>query len=85
MTDCDLPELTELTEQLSRVHGHLLTGRSLWQILGFKNSAAFRQAKSRGVLGVRVFTIPNRRGSFATTREVAAWLFQISSPVERHR
>ncbi len=82
MTDCDSAELMILTEQLSRAHGQLLTGQSLWLNLGFKNSAAFRRAKARGVLGVKIFTIPNRRGSFATTRDVAAWLLQISDPDE---
>jgi hypothetical protein len=82
VTKREKSELKELTEQLLCEHGHLLTGQSLWRALGFKSSTAFRQAKSRDVIGVKLFNIPNRRGSFVTTRGVAEWLYQMSNQGE---
>lgn len=61
-------------DQLVEGHGPLLSGEDLWRSLGFRNSAAFRQAKLRGQLNVRVFSLPNRRGTFAFTHDVADWL-----------
>lgn len=60
----------ELVEQ----SGPLLSGKALWQALGFSGSPAFRQAKARGQLDVRVFKLPGRRGTFAFTSDVAEWL-----------
>jgi len=60
-------------------YGPLLSGKDLWSALGFKNSSAFRKAKSEGRLGVKVFSIPNRRGSYAYTKDVSAWLSNLNS------
>lgn len=65
---------TELRESLERRYGPLLTGASLRQALGYPSAAAYRQARRRQQLPVTVFCLPNRRGSFALTLEVAAWL-----------
>ena len=64
----------QLVIDLEARHGPLLSGTALQKMLGFPSAAAFRQAASRGQLPVAVFTIPNRRGRFALTREVAGWL-----------
>lgn len=48
-------------------------GTELERLLGFTNNAAFRQALRRGRLPVRVFPLPDRRGKFAFTAEIAAW------------
>lgn len=45
--------------------------------LGYSNSKALRQARLQKRLGVRVFSVPNRKGAFALTRDVAAWLSKI--------
>ena len=60
--------------QLIEKHGPLMTGPALWQALGFSSSAAFRKARSRGHIGLAVFSIPQRRGAYAMTRDVAHWL-----------
>jgi hypothetical protein len=82
VTNSDQEPPKQLIADLQREFGHLMTGDLLWKTLGFKSSAAFRQAKSRGVIGVRLFKIPNRRGTFATTAEVAKWLQKISAAEE---
>lgn len=52
----------------------LVAGPELWLALGFNNAAAFRKARSRRVLEVRVFKLPGRRGVFALRRDLDAWL-----------
>lgn len=64
----------QLMVDLEAQHGPLLNGRVLYRALGLPSADAFRQAACRGQLQVRVFTLPNRRGRFALTRDVAHWL-----------
>lgn len=71
----------QLLLDLEAQHGPLLSGPPLYRALGLPSAAAFRQAASRGQLPVPVFTIPNRRGRFALTRDVAAWLANLRPPV----
>ena len=66
----------ELHNQLLERYGPLIGGKDLRQALGFPSAAAFRQAALRGTLPVAVFTLPNRKGRFALTGEVSAWLRQ---------
>ena len=63
-----------LYEDLIARHGPLLSGRDLVRALGFRNAAALRQARLRGHIAVPVFSLPNRKGAFAMTRDVADWL-----------
>jgi len=63
-----------LQAQLLERYGPMLSGRDLSQALGFPSPTAFKQAALRGTLPVPVFQLPNRRGRFALTHEVAAWL-----------
>lgn len=69
-TEAEKQLLAELLER----YGPVLGGQNLRQVLGFASAAAFRKAASRGTLPVPVFNVPNRRGRFALTQEVAAWL-----------
>lgn len=71
----------ELAQQLLKEHGPLMSGEVLWRTLGFRNAAAFRQAKAQGRLGIPVFSLPNRRGTFAFTRDVADWLRNLAKEV----
>ena len=71
----------KLADDLIRTSGPLLTRDALWRTLGFVNSAAFRQAKARGQLGVKVFSVPERRGTFAFTSDVADWLRKLDREV----
>jgi hypothetical protein len=78
MTDEEQPDhstfAAELQIELERAHGPLLGGHTLVAALGHANAASLRQARKRGYLAVPVFTLPKRRGFFALTRDVAAWL-----------
>ena len=67
----------ELRESLLRMHGPLLGGEALIAALGHKNAASLRQARRRGQVAITLFTVPNRRGWFALTQDVADWLANI--------
>ncbi|WP_298195862.1 hypothetical protein [Novosphingobium sp.] len=77
MDEPDFSEDNPLGQQLEAVYGPLMTGPELWRTLGFRSSVAFRKARSRGQVGIRVFNVPGRRGSYAFTSDVAAWLAEL--------
>lgn len=64
----------QFADGLIAEHGPLMSGEALWQTLGFRSAASFRQAKSRNLLTIHVFSVSNRRGTFAFTHDVADWL-----------
>lgn len=66
--------LDELTAQLIDRHGAVLSSRALAKELGYPSTSAFQQALVRNTVPVKVFKLPNRRGHFALTIEVARWL-----------
>ena len=68
---------SDSAQQLIKNHGPLLGGEDLWRSLGFRNANAFRQAKLRGRLGVKVFQVEFRRGTYAFMRDVAEWLTKL--------
>lgn len=75
------PELQKLQSllrvEIEAAHGPLLTGSALVCALGFRSSAALRQARRRGQIPVLLFSVPHRRGLFALTRDVADWLAMV--------
>ena len=71
---------TRLERQLFEKHGPLLGGSALHVVLGFKSAGALRQATLRDQIGVKLFSIANRRGKFALTLHVAQWLAECAMP-----
>ena len=69
----------EMQRQMLMQYGPLLGGSALYQALGFPSAAGMRQAALRNQVGVRLFSIENRRGKFALTRDVAHWLAQCAA------
>ncbi len=69
-------EQVEFAEQMLKQYGPLMGGSELWSALGFKTHAAFGRARRNGLLGLRVFELPGRRGQFALTTDVVQWLWQ---------
>lgn len=63
-----------LEADLLREYGPLLTGNSLRKALGYPSLEALRQAVARDKVPVPVFSLPNRRGKFALSKDVATWL-----------
>ena len=66
--------VSQLYRELFNQYGPLVGGRDLCQLLGFSTVTAFRQAWRREQLPVPVFAIPHRRGGYALTLDIAAWL-----------
>lgn len=58
-------------------YGPLVGGPELERLLGYTSNSAFRQAVHRGCLPVNVFTLPDRRGKFAFTSDIAEWLLTL--------
>lgn len=65
-----------LAEDLLRSHGHVVGGEALYRLLGYVSADAFQQALRRDAVGVPVFALPGRRGKFAMTRDVSAFLLR---------
>ncbi|MGB0908007.1 MAG: hypothetical protein ACPGVT_10980 [Maricaulaceae bacterium] len=72
----------ELAGDLISKHGPLISGEELWKTIGFTSAAAFRQAKAQDRLDIPVFSLPNRRGTFAFTRHVADWLRSLAEEAQ---
>ena len=66
----------ELETSLHERHGPVMGGAVLYQALGLPSASALRQAVTRRQVHVRLFEMPNRRGRFALTKDVARWLAQ---------
>jgi len=69
----------EMKDELLKLYGPLIGGMDLRNLLGYKAASTFNRAKRMNLIGVKIFEIPNRRGSFALTKDVADWLQSISS------
>lgn len=61
-------------DELLNQYGPLIGGHNLIRALGYTTGTAFRQAIQRKQLPIKVFELPNRRGRFAFTADLAAWL-----------
>jgi hypothetical protein len=70
-----------LLESLLKAHGPLLSGSGLALALGHRSVAALRIARRRGQINVQLFRLPNRRGVFAFTKDVADWLACSATPI----
>lgn len=64
----------ELHEELMAKYGAMLFGKELHRTLGYATPEAFRQAVSKNTVPVPIFSIKNRRGKFALSKDVAKWL-----------
>ena len=65
---------SELEVDLKDRYGLMVGSTALWRELGYASYEAFRKAKQRGRIEVPLFDVPNRRGSFALSKEVASWI-----------
>lgn len=73
--ELELGSLTKALEaELAAQYGPMVSGNSLWKILGYPSMGAFRQAVFRNAVGIPLFTLPKRRGKFALVKDIAEWL-----------
>lgn len=71
------PVLASLLEQ----HGELMAGPDLIALFKFRSERSFRRSAIAGRFPVPVVQILGRRGWFARTRDVAAWLDSLGDPL----
>ena len=76
MTDRNLDDDSSTARWLMRMHGPLLPASVAAKLLGFSGTDALRQARIRHRLPIPMFPIKGRRGWFASTAVVAAWIEQ---------
>jgi len=62
-----------------RTYGGLLSTAQTAKILGYKSTGALARARSRGTLPFKMFLLPKRRGWFADTIDVAAFVNSIKT------
>jgi hypothetical protein len=72
-----------LESDLTDKYGPILGGDDLRKCLGYPSMMALRQAISRGMVPITVFTPKNRRGKFALTKDVARWLVEERDRAEK--
>lgn len=63
-----------LSRRLIAEHGELIGGGALARCLGYRTQRAFQMGIQRRQVPFETFTLPGRRGRYARTFEVAAWL-----------
>ena len=61
---------------LLKTWGPIVGGMDLARILGYRTTAAFRQARARKRLPVPVFKLDKRKGTYAFSKDLALWLAQ---------
>lgn len=63
--------------------GPVIGPPNLWKLLNYPSAGALRMAALRGSTPVPTFTLPHRRGRFAHTVDVVAWLRQVGTAPPR--
>ena len=84
MTERDEGDESPMARWLLKEHGPFLPASVTAKVLGFKSTEALRQARSRQQLPVPMFAIEGRRGWFASTTAVAAWIEQTLEQSAKH-
>ena len=78
-------ELTALIDRLVARHGEMVGEGALAALLGYPTLAAFRQSYKRGRVPVPTFKPKHRRGKYALTRDIAAWMHRCSKEAQSLR
>ncbi|WP_443612710.1 hypothetical protein [Acinetobacter pseudolwoffii] len=68
-----------LIAEMKEKYGEIIGGFELAKLLGYKSTAAFRQAISRNQIPFSTFNIENRKGKFAYTNDVISWLTNLDN------
>jgi hypothetical protein len=69
----------EFSETLLKRYGELMSVPDAVEFLRFPNAAAFRQAESRGLLGVPFGPVAGSNRRFALTRRFANWVWDAAN------
>lgn len=66
----------KIHSDLMALFGPVIGGEDLHKVLGYKTGAAFRLAFKQGDINLSIFKIDKRRGKFALTEDIVAWLIE---------
>jgi hypothetical protein len=69
--------LTSEIEKYFERFGPLMQGRDVWRALGYPTQSAFAMARRRGTVPIKLYLVPERRGVFAYTEDVARWVSSV--------
>ena len=69
----------DLLERLLEQNGPLMTGKSLYQALGYKSWAGFAKAVRIRIVEIDIFHLPGRKGRYAKTSDVANWINKLNT------
>jgi hypothetical protein len=69
----------EFSQTLLKRYGELISVPDAVEFLRFPNAAAFRQAESRGLLGVPFGPVAGSNRRFALTRRFADWVWDAAN------
>lgn len=72
-----------LRSELLALYGPLLTSAQVAEMLRYRNRDALIQAHKRAALKFALFQVPGRKGMFAKTSEVAAWIESLPSYADK--
>lgn len=72
-----------LSRELLALYGPLLTSAQVAEMLRYRNRDALIQAHKRAALRFALFQVPGRKGMFAKTSEVAAWIESLPSYTDK--
>lgn len=59
---------------LQREYGLVIDSTAAAKILGFRSAGSLTKARSRGLLNLQMFPVPNRKGLFTSPRALVAYL-----------
>lgn len=71
-----MDEPRSAADELYQEYGPLLNTEKLAKVMGYPTASALQKAAQRGTLPFPVKRLPGRRGWYASTRQVGAWLDQ---------
>lgn len=66
--------LAMLETWLRKEYGLVIDSAATARILGYRNANSLAKARSRGVVEIEMFRLPNRQGLFTSPRHLAAYL-----------
>ncbi|MBA0282990.1 hypothetical protein D7Y44_18755 [Stenotrophomonas maltophilia] len=65
---------SNLETWLQREYGLLIDSTVIARILGYRSANSLAKARSRGVVSIDMFRLPNRQGLYTSPKHLAAYL-----------
>lgn len=65
---------SSLQAWLQREYGLVIDSATAAKLLGFRSAGSLTKARSRGLLTLDMFQVPNRKGLYTSPRHLAAYL-----------